>query len=142
MFDTNKDNACFPKLYLRYVDDVFAVFHDNTSHLLFLDSLNLLHPNLKFTIEISTETLPFLDVELKIEGDHFNTWVYRKKTHTNVLLNFFALSTKRWKTGLIYCLLHRAKTICTNINLFNNEVTKLREMFSKNSYPARFLILF
>jgi hypothetical protein len=56
----------------------------------------------------------------------------------NVLLNFFALTPKRWKSGLIYCLLHRAKTICANNNMFNNEVIKLREMFSKNSYPSRF----
>ena len=57
LFDTNKDNACFPKLYLRYVDDVFAVFHDNTNHLLFLKILNHLHPSLKFPIDIFLQTL-------------------------------------------------------------------------------------
>ena len=41
-------------------------------------------------------------------------------------------------SGLITCLLNRAKTICSTESLFRSEVTMLKEMFFKNGYPAWF----
>ena len=67
----------------------------------FLEKINKCHPNIKFTIEKSTETLPFLDVEIKLNENSFDSWVWRKKTHTGVLLNFTAITPLKWKFGLI-----------------------------------------
>ena len=39
------------KLYLRYVDDMFCVFNNETSCDKFLDLLNKQHKNIKFTVE-------------------------------------------------------------------------------------------
>ena len=83
-------------------------------------------------------TLPFLDVEIKFVADNIETWVFRKKSNTNVLLNFTALAPTQWKRSLILCLLHRAKLICSSDNLFNKEVSKLRSIFLSNSYPLHF----
>ena len=49
----------FPKLYLRYVDDTFCLFECPDHYKQFLDILNSLHPNLIFTVEVATSTLPF-----------------------------------------------------------------------------------
>ena len=54
------------------------------------------------------------------------TWIWRKPTHTGLLLNYNAYCPKKWKSGLISCLLHRAKLICSNNLLFLNEVGLLR----------------
>ena len=40
-----------PKFYLRYVDDILAVFDNEQDSLNFLDLLNNRHPNIKSTIE-------------------------------------------------------------------------------------------
>ena len=82
--------------------------------------------------------MPFLDVCVKIEEDKFETSVYRKKTHTNVFLNRHAAAPNAWKKGLIFCLLHRAKMICSSMSLFWEEVGKLRVMFSLNGYSFRY----
>ena len=124
-----------PKLYLRYVDDIFAVFHKNTSHHPFFEHLNRLHKNLAFTVEEAIGSFPFLDIEIKISGENVDTWVFRKKTHTGVMLNFSAIVPNFWKVGLIRCLLNRAKLICSSSDLFNREVDKLKEMFMANGYP-------
>ena len=89
-----------PKLYLRYVDDIFAVFDDQQSCTQFLDTLNSQHPNIKFTVEKSTGTLAFLDVKIKINENDFDTW--RKPTSLGLLLNFDAICPKHWKEGLLF----------------------------------------
>ena len=58
--------SCRPKLYVRYIDDVFAVFDDVDACSSFLNIRNSQHDNIKFTIEKSTNTLQFLDVDIKI----------------------------------------------------------------------------
>ena len=74
--------SCHPKLYVRYIDDVFAVFDDVNACLSFLNILNSQHDNIKFTIEKSTNTLQFLDVDIKISENTVDTWVWRKPTNT------------------------------------------------------------
>ena len=101
-----------PKLYVRYastiyatcltfVIDIFAVFPDDKSCTKFLDLLNAQHKNIKFTAEHASKTIPFLDVEIKLTNLGVDTWVWRKPTKTNLLLNFNAFGPPKWKSGLI-----------------------------------------
>ena len=73
-----------PKLYLHYVDDIFAVFFYDESCTKFLNLLNAQHKNIKFTVEHASETIPFLDVEIKLTDSGVDTWVWRKPTNTNL----------------------------------------------------------
>ena len=77
----------------------------------FLDVLNSQHTNLRFTFEIGNSTLAFLDTHNSIENANFESWVYRKKTNTNVILNDTDVCPIQWKSGLVNCLLNRAWTI-------------------------------
>ena len=129
----------FPELFLRYVDDCFALFDNLDNASLFLDRLNNLHPSIKFTMERSNNCMPFLDVNVKIESKGFVTSVYRKATHTGVLISFLAVAPMVWKKGMLLCLLHRAKMICSSVTMFNSEVVKLKEMFIANAYPEKFI---
>lgn len=125
-----------PKLYLRYIDDIFAVFDDETSCSRFLALLNSKHKNIKFTVEKAQETIPFLDVEIKINDKYFDTWVWRKPTNTGLCLNFNSVCPSKWKSGLILCLLSRAREICSSNLLLNEEINKLKNMFYANNYPT------
>ena len=127
-----------PALYLRYVDDVFAIFRQGVDIDTFLNKINSSHPDIKFTVEQATKTLPFLDVELKLDENSFDSWVWRKKTHTGVLLNYTAIAPSKWKFGLIICLLNRIWDICSDNNYFQQEVEKLKTMFLRNGYPVKF----
>ena len=127
------------KLYLRFVDDIFAVFDKEEKCSIFLDLLNTQHKNNKFIIEHTRETIPFLDVENKINNTGTETWVYREPTNTNL---FLYLNTKRrtkWKSGLIFCLLNHAKRICSSNFSFNIEVKLLKSVFLNNGYLNWFL---
>ena len=62
----NKTNGFYSKIYLRYVDDVFAIFDDNLSITKFLNLLNKQHSNIQFTMEKSMQALSFLDVHVHV----------------------------------------------------------------------------
>lgn len=87
---------------------------------------NSQHPNLRFTMEVAEGTLPFLDFEVNIQGRDVSTWVYRKSTNTNVMLNFHAIAPLKWKRALISCLLYRASLfVCSSDLYFQREVSNL-----------------
>ena len=128
-----------PKLYVRYVDDIFAVFGKNESFQPFLHHINSQHPNIKFTVEESVNNiLPFLDTCIELKGDYFESFVYRKKTNTNVLLNAEATCPVNWKRSVIFGAINRAKMICKSHNLFLKEVSKLKGIFTSNGYSNMF----
>ena len=128
-----------PKLYVRYVDDIYAVFHEGVSFNDFLSHINSQHSNIKFTVEESNNNvLSFLDTQISLVGDRFESCVFRKSTNTDVLLNFSAICPSSWKKGVILGALNRAKVICSNSELFSNEVSKLKNMFLRNGYSETF----
>ena len=86
-----KQSDFHPKLYSRYVDDIFAVINNSDHCTKFLDLLNSQHNNIKFTVELPSDTIPFLDVEIRLNETGIDTWVYRKPTNTNLILNLNAL---------------------------------------------------
>ena len=68
-----------PKLYVRYVDDIFAVFDKNVKFQPFLDHINHQHGNIKFTVEESVNNvLAFLDTSICIKGNNFESCVLGK----------------------------------------------------------------
>ena len=128
-----------PKIYKRYVDDVFAVFNSPEDRDTFFKVLNSAHPNLRFTMEISSGALPFLDVSISIKEESYSTKVYRKPTNTGVLMHFECMAPLRWKKALIRCLLMRAFKLSSNLKNFNSEVMMIQTSLQKNGYPSRFI---
>ena len=118
-----QNSSTAPKLYLRYIDDVYAIFDDNNFCTSFLFILNSQHKDIKFTVKKATKTL-FLDVEINVTDNGFESWVWRKKTNIGVIFNYNAICPDSWKTGLIMCLLKRAKTICSNNTLYDKEICR------------------
>ena len=87
---------------------------------------------------MGTSSLPFLNTRIEIDGCNFNSSIYKKKTQSGVFMNFTALVPQKWKFGLILCLLHTAKRVCSSERYFNDEVSMLRKMFTWNNYPKTF----
>ena len=133
-------NNLSPDLYLRYIDDIYAVFDSDSTCTQFLDILNSQHKDIKFILEKTTnrENLPFLDVQIKLYDAGYDTCVWRKPTNTGLLLNFNAFCPNPWKSGLIMCLLHRAKSICSSNKLYVQELKRSRHICRNNRYPDWF----
>ena len=129
-------DGMIPSLYKKYVDDTLARMPNNVAAAEFLTTLNGLHPSLKFTMELPADNMiPFIGIEIIKNGTELETRVYRKPTNTGLLLHFQSHVDKRYKTGLLKTMLHRAYALSSTIEAFNEEFDKLRSIFSRLDYP-------
>ena len=100
--------------YGRYVDDTFCLFNNEHEALLFFEFLNSQHDSIKFTMEKeNNNSLAFLDVLINNKDPtNLITSVYRKKTFTGLLTNFFSFTSFSYK-------LHRSYQNATRQGLQN-----------------------
>jgi len=122
------------KIWLRYVDDVFAIIEHESQSDAILDYLNKQHINIKFTIESEKHSkLPFLDTKVTRKQNEFTTTIYHKPTFTGVYLNWF--TSRKYRISLVYCLCDRKWKICQNQQDRDLELKKLKQILAKNEYP-------
>ena len=80
-----------------------------------------------------------LDFDVKINENTVNWYMgLKKQTETGLFLNFSAMCPIKFKSGLAFCMLHRAKLICSSDLLFIREVDIVKSLFSANNYHAHF----
>ena len=128
-----------PTYYKRYVDDIFCLFKTEQNAKQFQKFLNSRHKNMNFSLEKEENAcLPFLDVKVT-KSDTFITSLYKKPTFSGIYLNFKSYVPDTYKKGLIFCLLFRIYSICSNWHLINDEICKLKCILLKNKYPSGFM---
>ena len=128
------------KTWDRYVDDVFAtVKKDKTEDV--LQTINNTTKNIKFTKEEEHDNqLAFLDVLItKTDDGNLNTEVYRKKTHTDQILNYNSNHPTQHKISCIKTLFNRIDTHCNTEQSKQDERKHLYSTFYKNDYPRNFI---
>ena len=123
-----------PSMWLRYVDDTFILWPHQEDVQILLDHVNSIRPSIQFTIEKEQDNkLPFLDVLVTCTEQGFRSSVYRKPTFTRQYLNFN--SHHPYKKGIVRCLQHRAKTISSDTDAYQEEMISLRHNLHRNNYP-------
>ena len=84
--------------------------------------------------------LPFFDV--LIDNHDLNsslTSVYRKKTFTGLLTNYFSFTSYSYKVGLIKTLVDRAYKINNTWLGFHEDINNLTDILKKNLFPAHLI---
>ena len=126
--------------YSRYIDDILCVFSSEVHCNKFLDMINTIHPNLKFTVEKSNNGIPFLVTLVEVDSNSVcHTSVYRKPAFTSLILNFDSLCPITFKISILMGYLHRAFCICSSWSLFHLEIENIIKIFSSNGYPSEFI---
>ena len=77
-----------PFTWFRYIDIFFIWTHGEDKLKAFLENLNQFHPNLNFTHEPSTESIPFLDLHVKLSQGKLETDVHIKPTDRHQYLHY------------------------------------------------------
>ena len=86
--------------------------------------------------------MKYADIKISRANNRLTTSVYRKPTFSRVFTNFGSHISKSYKYNLLLTLLHRAFKLCSNFELFHQEIDKLKTIFENNGYPKRFVDLF
>ena len=126
-----------PSTWKRFVDDTFVVIESSRKEE-FLDHINNLDPNIQFTTEDAKPdgSLPFLDTLIQKQPDNsLTTLVYRKPTHTDLYLQWNSHHHLSAKYSVINTLRHRARTVCSNHHLLEEEEEDLNKALSNCRYP-------
>ena len=134
------DETIRPKLWKRYVDDVISVIKRSMVQTL-LSHLNTQHPHIIFTIEEERNgSLPFMDVRFtKMANGELQREVYRKPTHTDRYVQYHSHHPVSVKTGLIDCLMERARNVSSSEEIFKKEKRHIQDTLQQNGYPKSFI---
>ena len=107
---------------------------------LFLDHINSIDPNVKFTVKGNQENgaIPFLDTLVEPEADNSLTIrVYHMPTHTDQYLQWDSHHNLSTKYSAIGTLTHRAKSDSTTSGLLNEELQYLKEALVRCKHSHR-----
>ena len=96
--------------------------------------------NLSFTLqEEKDRRLAFLDCFDERMQDRFLTSVHIKDTKTGDCNNYKGICPERYKSGIIKIFLHRSYHISSTPDLFQLEVTRIKQLFTKDNFPMKLI---
>ena len=102
----------------------------------FFNYFNTRHTNIKFTMETEVnKIIPFLDVLIDNSQNILKTSTYHESTYSSLLLNYTRFTSRFYKMGLIKCLNSRTYRINNTWPGFHDNVSKIKDVLKKNSYP-------
>ncbi|XP_015197558.2 uncharacterized protein [Lepisosteus oculatus] len=126
-----------PDLYKRYIDDcVGAATCSNDQLEFFLHHFTNFHPSLKYTVNISSTTLPFLDIHLSINYPRLSTSVYYKPTDSHSYLLYSSFHPNHTKNSLPFSQFLRLRRLCSDDIDFENQALEMYSFFINRGYPS------
>ena len=126
------------KVYERYMDDILRDIKKNKVQEK-LDEINRLHPNLKFTSEVeSDERIAFLDIEIIHKENRLSSVWYSKPTDTGLIMNFHAMSPKKYKRSIVQGFVHRIFRASSSWEHFHQGLQRAKTVLEHNQYPPNF----
>jgi len=125
-----------PIVYVRYVDDILAIFNSNNHVHWFVRRLQN-NSVLKFTTEHMTgNKFHFLDVNLTVQSNGcITTSVFIKPTDTGTYSNFQSHVPLTYKKSIVKTLVNRALKYSSTWELLNIELDRLKQVFANNGFP-------
>lgn len=124
-----------PSCFLHFVDDTFVVWpHGSECLNEFSNVLNDLHPNIKFTMEVENDGLPFLDVFVfQNPNGSLGKGVYKELTHTDLHLNANSFHNPSQKCKASSTSVHWARIISYNASV-QDDLSHLHRVFLANGH--------
>ena len=127
-------------LWVRFVDDIFAVLPDSVDPKVLLNSINQASPSVKFKCEVEQEgKLAFLDTQVIRSPCNKPIFrVYRKPTHSNAYIHAYSCHSENVKVGVMITIFLRAYNIC-DPSYIDEEIRYISEVFKRLGYCDRFI---
>lgn len=130
-----KELNVIPRVWHRYVDDVFAVIEKEKVNDI-LNVLNSQFPTIKFTCEIENNNeLPFLDIKIIKKFDNTLEFaIYHKPTSTMRVITNDSHCSFKTKQAAFHSLAHRLCTIPLSIKHYKDEYDYISNVAKVNGY--------
>lgn len=134
-FETSlKDRDMLPRVWIRYVDDVFAVVKRDDLHNV-LHTLNNQYASIKFTYETEiNQTLPFLDILLERKCNKIEFNVYRKPTITDRYITSDSYCSHANKMAVFNSMVYRLCKLPLSVKNYIKELNYIKNVASINGF--------
>jgi hypothetical protein len=141
-FETDlRKQSNFPKIWLRYVDDIFAIIDKDFNLDTFLQQINSQYTSIKFTYEKETDgKLPFLDLLIKRIDNNLKFEIYRKKTHTYRYIQMNSNHSWQHKMAAWNSMIYRLINIPMDQDAFDKELNLIKEIAIFNGYKKDMIL--
>lgn len=138
MFETTlKNDGKLPRIWLRYVDDIFAIVRKSELNSL-LTLLNEQYETINFTTEKEADReLPFLDLLVRNENGKIKFAVYHKPTSTKRCISADSHCPIQHKKAAFHSYVHRLCKLPLSIADYKREYEHISEIAVLNGYNAR-----
>ena len=124
-------------LNLSYIDDSVGATSSTREELnQFITAVNLFHPALKYTWEISNTSLALLDIKVSVEGNGLCTSVHYKPTDSHSYLLYSSSHSSHVKNSIPYSQFLRLRRLCSEDSDFSFKSEEMCNFFDKRGYPA------
>ena len=129
-----------PLIWLRFIDDIFMIWtHGEGTLNEFITYLNGIHPTIKFTHELSTTQINFLDTTVKVNSSRLYTTLHEKPIDTHLYLHYMSSHHAPSKTKGPYGQFLELRRICTYDTDFQDNAEKLVSYYTKRGFPEKAL---
>lgn len=129
-----RNKNLLPRIYHRYVDDVFCIMKSNEIDA-FLDILNNQYDSIKFSYELEQDNrLRFLDLLLKRTDNKIEIAVYHKPTSTMRTITSDSFCPIQHKHAAFHSFVHRLCNLPLTVIDYKNEYEHIKTIASVNGY--------
>ena len=130
-----KKKGLLPRIWLRYVDDIFAVVKRSEADSL-ISTLNSQSTTIKFTLDKENEngSLPFLDVLITRVNNKLDFSVYRKPTNTDRYITNDSYRPKSTKLAAFNSMVYRLCKLPLSIRNYMKELENIKRIANVNGY--------
>ncbi|XP_070568960.1 uncharacterized protein [Ptychodera flava] len=124
-----------PEKWKRFIDDVRFLWNHGLDKLLLIQEYsNIIHPTVKFTINYSTEKLPFLDTTMINENGKIATTIYTKPTDKHSYLWSTSCHPKHIFKSIPWSQSLRYRRICSDTNKYDTASEALHNHLTHRGY--------
>jgi hypothetical protein len=129
-----KRQKWFPRVYIRYVDDIFAVVKKNDVEKI-RENLSSQFDSINFTVEMEDNNqIPFLDILVKREEENLSFSIYRKPTSTQLFIQNESNHSKQHKMAAFNSMFNRLLSIPMKTEDFEKEKEYIFQTGKINGY--------
>ena len=134
-----------PAIYLRYIDDIFAVWTHGADKLeRYHQFVNSFHPSLEFSLEKTNpnqnSSVAFLDTLITVSPTgQYETELYFKPMAAPIIIHFTSAQPMQVKNAVLHSELTRAKRTGSNSEAIERGIEKVTDIFLSNGYPLRII---
>ena len=133
-----------PLVWMRYIDDVFFIWHHGENSLKdfvkFCDdysSVAKMKSKIRYETHYSTESVNFLDVNTKLEGNIISTSLYSKPTDAHLYLNAKSYHPRHVIKNLPKGQFIRIRRICSDDADFDRHASQTKKYFVQRGFTEK-----